>query len=108
MKCPEKLKGLRALLPLFDFYFAEGTQVKAFKGLTEFNFTDQLYLRNGYILQILISISPIPGILRLYSEHLNCLQFRRAHLDGTILPPDDPFWANYSSSLPFIQKLQRG
>ena len=40
LKCPEEVKGLWALLPLFDFYFAEGTQVKAFKGLTEFNFMD--------------------------------------------------------------------
>jgi len=95
------VKGLWALLPLFDFHFAEGTKVKAFKGLTEFNFTVQLYLRNGYILQILISISPISGILKLYSERLNCLQFRQTHLDGTILPPDDPFWVTYFSSLPF-------
>jgi len=39
------VKGLWALLPLFDFYFAEGTRVKAFKGLTGFNFADQLLLK---------------------------------------------------------------
>ena len=59
----------------------------------------------------MVSISPISGILRLCSEHFNCLQFRQAHLDGTILPPDNPFWVTYSFSLPFIreddfQKLQ--
>ena len=48
LKCPERVKGLWALFPLFDFYFAEGAKVKAFKGLTEFNFTDQLSANFGF------------------------------------------------------------